>query len=45
MAIRRAGVWFGWSPGDVMALPYTDFVAMMLAESEERKRCYGNGWR
>lgn len=44
-AIRRAGAWFGWSPGDVMALPYTDFVAMMLAESEERKQRYGNGGR
>nr|DAH47411.1 MAG TPA: hypothetical protein [Bacteriophage sp.] len=29
----------------MMALPYTDFVSMMLAESEERKRRYGNGWR
>ncbi|EFN1898394.1 TPA: hypothetical protein RXQ13_005114 [Escherichia coli] len=45
MAIRRAGAWFGWSPGDVMALPYEDFVTMMLAESEERKQRYGNGWR
>ncbi|EPE1385664.1 hypothetical protein ACSGRX_000810 [Escherichia coli] len=45
MAIRRAGAWFGWSPGDVMALPYEDFVTMMLAEAEERKQPYGNGWR
>nr|DAR26846.1 MAG TPA: hypothetical protein [Caudoviricetes sp.] len=29
----------------MMALPYTDFVAMMLAESEERKQRYGNGGR
>ncbi|EQA1280411.1 hypothetical protein AT456_004780, partial [Escherichia coli] len=44
-AIRRAGAWFGWSPGDVMALPYADFVSMMLEESEERRRRYGNGGR
>lgn len=33
------------TPGDVMALPYEDFVAIMLAEAEERKQCYGNGGR
>ncbi|HGT5748831.1 TPA: hypothetical protein ACM4DE_004856 [Escherichia coli] len=36
---------YKWAPGDVMALPYEDFVAIMLAEAEERKQCYGNGGR
>ncbi|EDW9588090.1 hypothetical protein AVA06_003448 [Salmonella enterica subsp. enterica] len=43
-AIRRAGAWFGWSPADIMALPYEDFVALMLAETEERRERRHKAW-
>lgn len=48
LGIRRAGAWFGWQPSEVMALPYSDFMTLLLDESEERRQAAeqrGRQWR